>query len=155
MMPLRAFARRLASDSRGAVVIETAIVAPTLILLSLGGFEVSNMVARQNELQSAAAEAAQIALAANPDTPEKIETVKGVVETSTGLPAEKITMSTVYRCQSGPTDYVTDETECDPDTVAWQYLKISMTDTYNPIWTNFGVGEAMTYRVVRTVLVAG
>ena len=46
---------RLARDERGAMLIETAIVAPTLVLMSLGAYQISGVVARQSELQSAAA----------------------------------------------------------------------------------------------------
>ena len=49
---------RLRRDATGAMAIETAIVAPVLVLMAFGSFQVSSMVARQTELQSAAAEAA-------------------------------------------------------------------------------------------------
>ena len=48
---------RLCLDTRGTAVIETAIIAPVLICMALGGFEVSNMVARQHDLQNGAARA--------------------------------------------------------------------------------------------------
>lgn len=140
-------------DVTGAVIIETAVVIPVLALLSLGGFEVSSIVARQSELQSAAAEAAAIALAAKPDTDEKIATVKSVIETSTGLPADNVTLTTVYRCQ-GMEGFYPSTTSCTPDTVAWRYLQIDMTDTYTPLWTQFGVGSPLDFNVSRAVLVA-
>ncbi|MCB2056947.1 MAG: pilus assembly protein, partial [Novosphingobium sp.] len=39
------------------MLVETAIVAPVLVLMSMGAFQVSQVVARQTELQGAAAEA--------------------------------------------------------------------------------------------------
>ena len=56
-MPVRRHLATLLRDTRGAMLIETAIVAPVLVLMSLGAFQVSTMVARQSELQSAVAEA--------------------------------------------------------------------------------------------------
>ena len=50
-------------DNRGAVVIETAIVAPVLALMGVGAFQVSQVVARQHELQTGADDAASMALA--------------------------------------------------------------------------------------------
>lgn len=144
---------RFGRDISGAVVIETAFVIPALALLSLGGFEVSNIVARQSELQSAAAEAAAIALAAKPDTSEKIDTVKAVIETSTGLGEDNVALSTVYRCQDMEGFFASVES-CEEDTVAWRYLQINMTDTYQPIWTQFGVGSPLNFNVTRNVLVA-
>ena len=67
--------RTLLRDARGSMAIETAIVAPVLAMLSVGGFEVSAMVARQTELQSAASEAEGIALAASPDDAGKLATL--------------------------------------------------------------------------------
>ena len=62
---------RLLSDRAGAMTIETALVAPILLTLSLGGVEAGSMVARQSELQSAAAEALNIVQAA-PQPPEGV-----------------------------------------------------------------------------------
>ena len=55
---------RIRRNEDGSMAIETAFVAPILLVLALGGFEVSSMVARQTELQSAAAEAAAVVRAA-------------------------------------------------------------------------------------------
>ena len=59
--------RRLLENEAGAVAIETAIAMPILLLLSLGGFQISSLVARQTELQAAMAEAQAVALATDPD----------------------------------------------------------------------------------------
>lgn len=153
MARLRSLAR-LGADTRGAVLIETAIVMPVLVLMCLGAFEVSMMVARQSELQGAAAEAAAIALAAKPDTTEKIDTVKQVIETSTGLASGSVTLETVYRCQ-GMEGYYPDPDSCGTGTYAWRYLQIDMHDSYAPLWTQFGVDRPVEYNVRRFVMVAG
>lgn len=41
---------RLQQDRQGAMVVETAIVLPALVMLSLGAFDASKMIARQTEL---------------------------------------------------------------------------------------------------------
>jgi len=56
MTAARKLLARLARDERGAMLIETAFIAPVLILMSLGAFQVSQVVARQTELQEAAAQ---------------------------------------------------------------------------------------------------
>ena len=43
---MRNFFRHLKRDQQGAMVIETAIVAPVLVLMALGAFQVSQLVAR-------------------------------------------------------------------------------------------------------------
>lgn len=54
--------RRLAADQTASMAIETALVTPVLVVMTLGGFEASAMVARQSELQSAVAEATSLSL---------------------------------------------------------------------------------------------
>lgn len=146
--PLLSCLRR---DTEGAMVIETAIVAPVLVLMSLGAFQISTVVARQTELQSAAAEASAIALAAQPDTSAKRETVKSVIMASTGLPTDKVTLSEVYRCDS-ETSYVGNATNCNSSHVMSKYVKIVLTDTYTPQWTRFGLGSPINYSVTRYVM---
>lgn len=141
---------RLLRANDGTMVIETAIVAPVLILMALGTFQVSGVVARQTELQTAAAEAAAIALAAAPDTAAKRTTVEQVIEASTGLAENQVAVSAAYRCDDE--DYVADPAACSSATVASSYVKIVLTDTYEPAWTRFGVGSAINYRVTRYVM---
>ena len=71
---------RLTRDTRGAVVIETAIVTPLLLLFALGAIDYGTMLARQIDLQNAMAEASQIALAAAPTDAAARQTVKEVLQ---------------------------------------------------------------------------
>ncbi len=140
-------------DARGTMAIETAIVAPVLILLSLGGFEVSSMVARQSELQSAAAEAVAIVMAASPETQTEVDQIEAVVEGSAGLPEDDVTFTIMYRCGIDE-DLILDQTTCaDEDTLS-TFIVMTMSDTYDPIWTQYGFGEAIEYNVERSVQVS-
>ena len=139
---------RLRDDRRGTMVIETAIVTPVLVLLSLGAYQVSAMVARQSELDSAAAEGAAIALASAPDTTAKRTTLHDILVTSTGLPSGNVAVTAAYRCNAA-TAYVT--TACSSGQVSANYVKIYLTTTYRPTWTRFGIGNTITYRVTRYV----
>lgn len=160
MMNAMRFLARLRSDECGAMVIETALVAPVLVLMSLGAFQISGMVARQTELESAASEAAAVALAAKPDTADKRTTLRQVIMASTNLPEASTTDSSsstrgvsvteAYRC-GVTTTYVTSSTSCTAGQIS-KYVKISLVDTYTPAWTRFGVGSPMTYRVTRYVM---
>jgi hypothetical protein len=142
----------LLRDRRGTMAIETAIVAPILILLSVGGFEVSSIVTRQSELQSAAAEAVAIVMAATPENQTQIDQIEAVVEGSSGIPEEDVTFELQYRCGTG--DMGPDPTTCaDVDTLS-TFIVISMTDSYVPVWSHFGVGGDLEYNVVRTVQVS-
>ncbi|MEY4237512.1 MAG: hypothetical protein RL339_113 [Pseudomonadota bacterium] len=151
MMHRFAFLAALRSDERGAMLIETAIVAPVLVLMSLGAFQVSQVVARQTELQEAAAEAAGIALAAAPDTADERTVVKNVIVASTGLPAANVSVTEKFRCGTDTT-YVDAASTCVGTKVA-NYILIQIDDTYTPLWAQWGFGSALTFNIDRYVMV--
>lgn len=133
----------------GSMVIETAFVAPVLMMLALGGFEISAIVARQTELQSAAAEAASVVRAVIPEDAAARNTVRDVVATSTGLTNQQVTVTEIYRCGT-TTTYSNTADNCGTDT-EYKFIQVNITDTYQPIWTKFGVGSALDYNISRTV----
>lgn len=153
MRKLIAFARQLTRDRAGSTVIETALVLPPLLIMSMGTFEVSRMVARQNELQKAANEARDVVLASIPDTDAKKTTLQQVLMTSTGLTSDHVTVAQVYRCSSGTT-FVTATTSCGGG--AWStYIQVTLTDTYTPAWTSIlKLGSSASYNVVRQVQIS-
>lgn len=140
----------LRADTAGSMAIETAIVAPVLALMSIGAFQVSALVARQQEIQSGAAQAASIAMAATPDDQAKIDTIKGILESQLGVTADQITITKVYRCNSDD-DYVDAFTDCASGDIVASYLRITVDDTYQPGWVDFGIGAPIQLHVVRTV----
>lgn len=143
----------LARDARGTMAIETAFVVPVLAVMSIGGFEVSGMVSRQSELQSAVSEAAQIAIASTPDEQSERNTIKSIIMASAELPASKVMLSNEYRCNSN-TALVTSLASCATSDSVTTYLRIHVTDEYTPAWTEFGIGRPLTYRITRRVIVA-
>ncbi len=144
---------RLLDDSQGTVVIETAFVAPVLILMAIGSFEVSHMVARQHELQSGASEAMAVVLAANVGAHTNTQHLEAMLEGSLDLDEDQVTVTKYYRCNADA-DFVSSADACDggnngqgadeehgndEDTVVSTYIKLQLSDTYSPIWTKIGV----------------
>jgi Flp pilus assembly protein TadG len=142
--------RRCLRCDAGSMAIETAIIAPVLIALSIGGFEIGSIVARQTELQSAAAEAAAIVRASIPDTSEKRVAIRNVVAASTELQTWQVSVVRIYRC-AAETSYVTTAEECDSGQVVNKFIRLTIWDYYEPIWAQFGVGSSLTFNVTRTV----
>ncbi len=149
MMRLLARYARIRCNEDGSMAIETAFVAPILLVLALGGFEVSSMVARQTELQTAAAEAAAVVRATVPETIEARTVVRDILVTSTGLTNEQVTITEIYRCGTA-LDYVTTADSCGGGT-EYKFIKVDLRDTYAPIWTKFGVTSGFDYNISRTV----
>ncbi|KLE35485.1 TadE/TadG family type IV pilus assembly protein [Aurantiacibacter luteus] len=151
MIGARALIARVRGDEHGSMAIETAFVAPVLLVMALGGFEVSTMVARQTELQSAAAEAAQVVRASAPETAAQRQTIHDILVVSSRLEDDQVSITPLYRCGTSE-DYVTVAGSCGSD-VEYQFIRIDLEDTYEPIWTSFGVSEGFDYNISRTVQV--
>jgi len=142
---------QIAGDSTGSMTIEMAAVAPVLVLMSIGTFEVSTMVSRQQELQSAASEGETIALAAAAsEEATPVETVEDIIEASMQLRDDQVTVTTHFRCNDDAT-LVSARSACGVDDVVTSYLRLELSDTYTPVWTQFGIGSAFTYDVDRMV----
>lgn len=162
------FLNRLRSDTHGAMAVEAAFLVPVLATLSIGGFEASQMIARHGELQSAAAEASAIVQASPPETDEERAVVEDVIEASTGLADEKVTLEVIYRCGI-ETAYTDSRLVClgddaiDGDDIdeggytteeISSFIRIRVQDKYTPQWVHFGIGKTIEYDVERTVQVS-
>lgn len=142
--------RALRRDARGTMVVEAAFVLPILCLLCFGAFDVSRMVARNAELQSAIGEAAAIVLAHPPQEQDEIDTIEAVAEASTGLASDQVTVAQRFRC-GGDEALVVTEAACGGGATVSAYLQITAADTYTPLWVGFGVGAPVALSVTRTV----
>lgn len=148
--PTCGFLCRLASDNRGAMLIETAIVAPVLILLALGSYDVGRLVTRQLELQSGVAEAESIVLAAGAGAVTNTTELASELKSSLSLADDEVKIDMRYRCGANPT-LVESAEDCNASDVVSRFVKISLQDKYVPLWTKFGVSKTFDYNVVRTV----
>lgn len=150
MNPLAALCACLRQDTRGSMLIETAIVAPALMLMCIGGVEVGTMVEKQNRLQAVAEQATEIVMITEADTPEERSDIQEELEEA--LPSTgTVSVTPKYRC--GTAAMTTSPGTCEEELLS-SYIEIVMTDTYTPTWTEFGIGEPFTYNVVRTVQVS-
>jgi Flp pilus assembly protein TadG len=144
---------RLRRDVRGTAVVETAIVAPVLACLALGGYDVSRMVARQHELQAGAADAEQIVLAAASGSATETTTIQAVLANTLNIPndADHIQVVKVYRCGTAET---ISSTTCSSGSYQSTYVQVTFLDSYTPVWTNFGLGDPIDYHVERLIQVS-
>ena len=153
MISARALLTRLAHASDGAMAVETAIVAPILLVLSLGGVEAGSMVARQSELQSAAAEALNIVQAKPPINPAQRTAIRDILKVSTGITDDDdATVEEIFRCGTA-TGFVTNKADCGSAAVS-TYIRITLVDTYTPRWTELGVGSEIDFNAGRPVQIS-
>ena len=144
---------RLLRDCAGSMAIETAFVAPILATLALGSFEVGSIVSRQHELQTAASEGESIALAAAAGAAIQVTTLEDIIETSLSLGDDQVDVALRYRCNDNDALHTT-AASCAEDDIVSSYVRIDITDTYDPVWTQFGVGSAVQLDVERLVQVS-
>ena len=150
---MRRLLAQLLNDERGTSLIETALVTPLMILLSLGSFQVSEAVARQHELDTGADQATAMVLAGWAHPTEQGTALKQMLQASLGLEASQIVVSNKYRCGTASA-YVNSATTCASTDIVATLLQIRLTDTYTPMWAEFGVGEPLNLVVERMVQVS-
>lgn len=143
--------RQVLRNQCGAMAIETAFILPILIVMSLGGFETSRIISRQFELQSVAGEAEVIALAAASGATTDVTKLKNILKASADLEDDQISITRFYRCNAN-TNTVASAESCNEDDVVTDYIRLRISDSYTPIWTDFGVGKTVDMEVERTVL---
>lgn len=152
MTGLPALLRRLARDDAGSTLIEMAMVSPVLVMLGLGTYDTSMMVAKQHKLQAGAADMESIVLAISNGTSTDVTTIQTALATSLSMNASNIVVEKVYRCNAQTT--VSTTNSCSTGQTVSTYVRVTFTDTYTPTWTGFGVGGPMNYSVKRTVQVS-
>lgn len=141
----------LRRNKTGAIAIETAIVVPVLLLMGLAGVDYGSMLARQIELQNAMAEASQIALAAAPTDADARQAVKAVLQTSTGLDTDHISILEKYRC--GTIDAYVDDSDSCGTTPYSRFIQIQIIEHYEPVWAKISDADAIDFNLVRMVQV--
>ncbi|MBV7267026.1 TadE/TadG family type IV pilus assembly protein [Erythrobacter ani] len=143
----------IARDVRGSMAIETAFVAPMLVMMTLGIFEVGTVVARQHELQSAANEAEIIVLATNRGATVELSEIENILKNSVGVTGESLTVEREFRCGMA-NGKIKVRSNCPASGVTSEYILVSLTDTYTPTWTSFGIGQPITFSVDRSVQIS-
>lgn len=150
---MRSLMRVLGTDIVGSMTIETAIVAPLLIMMTIGILEVGTVVARQHELQSAANESEIIALATNRGAEANFDQIKAILRTSLDLKEDDVTLSRSFRCGTVE-QLVTSILACGEDEAVSTYLNIEIKERYTPTWTAFGIGGPLEFSVKRRVQIS-
>ena len=145
-MPLRSFLHSLLADIRGTAVIETAVILPVLVMLSLGFVDLTVGFQKKLSIQQYAQSGADLAVAsfADPLTDSEIKTE---IAALSGLPTTAITVTRWLECNNVKTL----NTGCLNSAVQKSgYVRIDVTDTYEPI-----LGDIGTDRFIGDVQLSG
>lgn len=141
--------RNLARDERGAAVIELALVAPLLALMTIGIIDVSQAFNRRLTLEQAAQRAIEKVMQTTGDTTPE-ETIKKEASAQGGVSEEDVVVTYRLECDG---EVIADfDTECDPGESEARWLQVTVSGTYEPMFPThyFGDSDDKIYHMTAT-----
>lgn len=139
--------KSLRSDTRGAAIVELAIVSPMIALLTVGIVDLSNGFSKKLKIEQGAQRAIEKIM--NTSASDTIEnTLAAEAATQSNVPIGNVTVN--YRLECDGT--VTEAAECGEDQVASQWISVTVTDKYEPMFTRHfgGINGDGTYHLEAT-----
>lgn len=147
MTRARKFLSRLGRSERGVAALEFCIVLPVLLLLLLGTYDVSRLIARRVDLQQAVTETAGLAIARPPRDGESLDYLRDAAAEAAGVPPGNVTLGRQVRCNN----VVADTPACPSQGDFALYVSISISSVYTPSWRHFSVQGNVPMNVSRTM----
>lgn len=123
------FPARLASDTRGVSVIETAVVVPALAMLIAGVSDVAMGFSARLKIQQASNSSAQLATAGGPDS-AAFATLQDQAAAAAGVPGDQVVIDTWLEC-AGVRQTLFDGA-CPTGQQIARYASITITSAYHP-----------------------
>jgi Flp pilus assembly protein TadG len=125
-------------DERGAAVIELALIAPVLALMTMGVIDVSQAFNRKLTLEQAAQRAVEKVMQTTGNTtPEG--TIKAEAAAQADVDEDDVTVS--YRLECNGAVQADFDTECAPAEKESRYLMVTVAGTYVPMFPMHFFGD--------------
>lgn len=125
-------------DESGAAVIELALIAPILALMTMGIIDVSQAFGRKLTLEQAAQRAIEKVMQTTGDTTPE-ETIK--TEAAAQGDVEEDDVSVEYRLECDGVVQETFDTECDEGEVEARWLMVTVAGSYDPMFPTHYFGN--------------
>ena len=122
---------RLRSDDRGAAIIELAIVAPVLALMTIGVVDMSNGFATKIKLEQAAQRAIEKVMQTTGNNTAE-DTIIAEAATQADVPIENVTVS--YRLECDDVLQDDPEGECAETARTAKWVEVTVNDKYEPLF---------------------
>lgn len=137
----------LRDDDRGAAIIELAIIAPVLALLTIGVVDMSNGFGRKMKLEQAAQRAIEKVMNTTGDKTVEATIIAEASEQAE-VTADKVKVN--YRVECNGT--LTAEVSCPEGVQEAKWISVEVNDVYEPLFKiKFGGAEADgTYKLKAT-----
>lgn len=124
---------RLLADRKGASVMETAIVVPTLAVLVMGASDLAMGFAQKVKIQQAAARAIEMATAGGVSS-SALTTLKSEGATAAGVPETSVTLDNWLECD-GVRQSSFDGTCSTSGAQMARFVSISISGSYAPMFS--------------------
>ena len=136
-------------DERGAAVIELALVAPILALMTIGINDVSQAFNRRLTLEQAAQRAIEKVMQTTGDTTPE-ETIKTEAAAQGDVDEDDVTVS--YRLECDGEEVADFDTECEEGQSESRWLQVTVSGTYEPMFPThyFGDSDDKLYHMTAT-----
>ena len=137
----------LCRDRRGAAVVELAIIAPMIALLTVGVVDLSNGFSKKLKIEQASQRAIEKIM--NTSASDTIEATLAAEAAHQGdVPIDQVQVS--YRLECDGTQ--TDAEECPEDQESTQWVSVTVTDSYEPMFARYfsGIDGDGTYHLSAT-----
>jgi len=139
--------KALARDARGTAVVELAIVAPMIALLTVGIVDMSNGFSRKLKIEQAAQRSIEKIM--NTSASDTIEnTLAAEAADQADVPLANVTVTYRLECDGAATDAA----ECTEDQVTSQWITVTVVDQYEPLFSRHfaGINGDGTYHLSAT-----
>lgn len=142
MSTLLCFLRR----EDGVAAIEFCLVLPMLLLMTVGAYDVSRLIAARMDYQQALSEAAGLAMAQPPQ--DTNDTLINAVAAAASVPATSVTVTRETRCNNVP---VTTAACPNPSDERSRFFSITVRGSFRPMWTHFAIKTTVPITINRTI----
>jgi len=139
--------RTLARDSRGAAIVELAMIAPVLATMIIGVVDLSNAFGRKLKLEQAAQRAIEKIM--NTSANDTVEaTLQNEAATQAGVPLSNVTVTYRLECNGS----VSSAVDCPTGQTESQWISVLVTDKYKPLFPMHlsGINADGTYHISAT-----
>ncbi len=129
MRALHRFARRLAADRRGNLMIEFTLALPILFLLLVGLLDLGRFSLQKSAMLQGAREGAQYGIIASTDTAN----INTTAQNSTGMSGVTATNTVFCECSSAPGTTVACTTTCSGGATLKKYITVTTSSSFTSV----------------------
>jgi len=149
MMSPISWGSRLWRHERGVAAIEFCLTLPVLLMLTVGAYDVSQLISARIALQQALTEVEGLAIA-QPPQGDDFSYLTDALAAAGGVPAANVSVRREISCNGTVVTSIVCPSVTDHRAI---FVVLTLERTYIPTSTHFGVARPVPMRITRTIRV--